>query len=112
MIEEGRDRHCSADACRIGLCVCSAAEWGATMAVDSSRAPRIVQRSSTPVIAALHAGLKLTPDQEKSWSGFEQAYRGLAASRAEAMNGFRNRDRDSDRARRSRSRGRSAPPIS
>jgi zinc resistance-associated protein len=49
-------------------------------------------------LAALHAGLKLTPDQEKSWSGFEQAYRSLAASRAEAMNAFRNRDRDADRA--------------
>jgi LTXXQ motif family protein len=49
-------------------------------------------------LAALHAGLKLTPDQEKSWSGFEQAYRSLAASRAEAVNGFRNRDRDADRA--------------
>jgi zinc resistance-associated protein len=48
-------------------------------------------------LAALHAGLKLTPDQEKSWSGFEQAYRALAASRAEAMNAVRNRDRDSDR---------------
>jgi zinc resistance-associated protein len=49
-------------------------------------------------LAALHAGLKLTPDQEKSWSGFEQSYRALAASRAEAMNAFRNRDRDNDRA--------------
>jgi zinc resistance-associated protein len=45
-------------------------------------------------MAALHAGLKLTPDQEKSWSGFEQGYRALAASRAEAMNTFRDRDRD------------------
>jgi zinc resistance-associated protein len=50
-------------------------------------------------LAALHAGLKLTPDQEKSWSAFEQAYRALAASRAEAVNAFRNRDRDSVRAR-------------
>src|SRR5271168_4109011 len=50
-------------------------------------------------LAALHAGLRLTPDQEKSWSAFEQAYRALAASRAEAVNAFRNRDRDSDRAR-------------
>jgi hypothetical protein len=49
-------------------------------------------------MAALHAGLKLTPDQEKSWPAFEQAYRALAASRAEAMNAFRDRDRDRDRA--------------
>jgi LTXXQ motif family protein len=48
-------------------------------------------------LAGLHAGLKLTADQEKSWPAFEQAYRALAASRAEAMNAFRNRDRD-DRA--------------
>jgi LTXXQ motif family protein len=48
-------------------------------------------------MAALHAGLKLTPDQEKSWSAFEQAYRALAASRAEAMNAFRDRD-NRDRA--------------
>jgi len=45
-------------------------------------------------LAGLHAGLKLTPDQEKSWPAFEQAYRALAASRAEAMNAFRDRDRD------------------
>jgi zinc resistance-associated protein len=49
-------------------------------------------------MAALHAGLKLTPDQEKSWPAFEQAYRALAASRTEAMNAFRDRDRDRDRA--------------
>jgi zinc resistance-associated protein len=48
-------------------------------------------------MAALHAGLKLTPDQEKSWPAFEQAYRALAASRAEAMNAFRDRD-NRDRA--------------
>jgi zinc resistance-associated protein len=48
-------------------------------------------------MAALHAGLKLTPEQEKSWPGYEQAYRALAASRAEAMTAFRdNRDRADD----------------
>lgn len=36
-------------------------------------------------IAALHAGLKLTPDQEKSWPAFEKAYRDLAALRAKHM---------------------------
>ena len=30
-------------------------------------------------VAALHAGLRLSPDQEKSWATFEQAYRELAA---------------------------------
>jgi hypothetical protein len=32
-------------------------------------------------IAALHAGLRLTAEQEKSWPAFEQAYRDLAATR-------------------------------
>jgi hypothetical protein len=33
-------------------------------------------------IAALHAGLRLTPEQDKAWPAFEQAYRDLAALRA------------------------------
>jgi hypothetical protein len=32
-------------------------------------------------IAALHAGLELTPEEEKSWPAFEQAYRDLATTR-------------------------------
>jgi LTXXQ motif family protein len=32
-------------------------------------------------IAALHAGLQLTPEQEKAWPAFEQAYRDLVAAR-------------------------------
>jgi hypothetical protein len=32
-------------------------------------------------IAGLHAGLRLTPEQEKAWPAFEQAYRDLAALR-------------------------------
>jgi zinc resistance-associated protein len=32
-------------------------------------------------IAALHAGLRLTPEQEKAWPAFDQAYRDLAALR-------------------------------
>ena len=46
-------------------------------------------------LAALHAGLKLTPDQEKFWPDFEQAYRELAALRGERLNGTRD---DGDRA--------------
>jgi hypothetical protein len=30
-------------------------------------------------VAALHAGLQLTPEQEKAWPAFEKAYRELAA---------------------------------
>jgi LTXXQ motif family protein len=32
-------------------------------------------------IAALHAGLRLTAEQEQAWPAFEQAYRDLAATR-------------------------------
>jgi zinc resistance-associated protein len=45
-------------------------------------------------IAALRAGLMLTPDQEKNWPAFEQAYRGLAKLRAE----MRSERRDEPRA--------------
>jgi len=44
-------------------------------------------------LAALHAGLRLTSDQEKSWPAFEQAYRELAAQRGERINAIRD-DRD------------------
>jgi len=36
-------------------------------------------------IAAIKAGLQLTPDQEKNWPAFEQAYRELAKVRVERM---------------------------
>jgi zinc resistance-associated protein len=36
-------------------------------------------------VAALHAGLKLTPDQEKLWPPVEQAIRNLAKERQDAM---------------------------
>jgi hypothetical protein len=36
-------------------------------------------------VAALHAGLQLTPEQEKAWPAFEQAYRDLAAARRNAF---------------------------
>jgi zinc resistance-associated protein len=32
-------------------------------------------------VAALHAGLRLTAEQEKAWPAFEQAYRDVAATR-------------------------------
>jgi zinc resistance-associated protein len=38
-------------------------------------------------IAALHAGLRLTPEQEKAWPAFEQASRDLAALRARRLAG-------------------------
>ena len=40
-------------------------------------------------VAALKAGLKLTPAQEKNWPAFEQAYRDLAKARADQMRAFR-----------------------
>ncbi|SRR5260221_8777187 len=40
-------------------------------------------------VAALHAGLRLTPEQEKAWPAFEQAYRDLAATRGDRSAGPR-----------------------
>lgn len=40
-------------------------------------------------VAALHAGLQLTAEQEKAWSPFEQAYRELAATRGNVGVGSR-----------------------
>src|SRR5258708_32553468 len=40
-------------------------------------------------IAALHAGLQLTPEQEKAWPAFERAYRDLAATRGNTVFGAR-----------------------
>ena len=40
-------------------------------------------------VAALHAGLRLTPEQEKAWPAFEQAYRELAATRGNRAFGSR-----------------------
>jgi hypothetical protein len=40
-------------------------------------------------VAALHAGLRLTPDQERAWPAFEQAYRDLAATRGDRTAGPR-----------------------
>jgi zinc resistance-associated protein len=40
-------------------------------------------------IAALKAGLKLTPDQDKNWPAFEQSLRDLAKLRAERIAAFR-----------------------
>ncbi len=40
-------------------------------------------------VAALHAGLRLTPAQEKTWPAFEQAYRDLAATRGNSAFGSR-----------------------
>jgi zinc resistance-associated protein len=40
-------------------------------------------------VAALHAGLRLTPEQEKNWPAFEQAYRNLAKLRTDRVAGNR-----------------------
>jgi hypothetical protein len=40
-------------------------------------------------VAALHAGLRLTADQEKAWPAFEQAWRDLAALRGHRPSGPR-----------------------
>jgi LTXXQ motif family protein len=40
-------------------------------------------------IAGLHAGLRLTPEQAKTWPAFEQAYRDLAATRRDRVEALR-----------------------
>ncbi|TNC08953.1 LTXXQ motif family protein [Methylobacterium terricola] len=45
-------------------------------------------------VAALHAGLKLTPDQEKLWPPVEGAMRNLATLRRDQRAARRGRDRD------------------
>jgi zinc resistance-associated protein len=52
---------------------------------DGPRAPAFSRDNAEAFIdariAALHAGLRLTPDQERMWPAFEQAYRDLAKLR-------------------------------
>jgi LTXXQ motif family protein len=45
-------------------------------------------------LAALHAGLGLTPDQEKSWPAYEQAAREMAKLRLDRIAAFVNSRRD------------------
>jgi hypothetical protein len=47
-------------------------------------------------IAALKAGLRLTPEQEKNWPGFESALRDFAKSRHERMTSRPNEQRPAD----------------
>src|SRR5262252_4664748 len=52
-------------------------------------------------VAGLHAGLQLTPEQEKAWPAFEQAYRDLAATRGDRSVGPRT-EQSPDPAQRAR----------
>lgn len=48
-------------------------------------------------VAALKAGLELTPDQQKNWPAFEQAYRDAAKLRVDRMKArFEQRDENSN----------------
>ena len=57
-------------------------------------------------IAALKAGLKLTPEQEKNWPAVETALRDLAKQRADRIKAFADRMNERREARRS---GNAAP---
>jgi hypothetical protein len=48
-------------------------------------------------LAALHAGLGLSPDQEKNWPAFEQAAREMAKLRLDRISAAVNARRDEDR---------------
>jgi zinc resistance-associated protein len=47
-------------------------------------------------IAAIHAGLKLTPEQEKNWPPVESALRDLAKQRSERFAAYASADRPKD----------------
>ena len=47
-------------------------------------------------IAALKAGLRLTPEQEKNWPPLEQAMRDMAKQRFDRMSAWRNQPRPTD----------------
>jgi zinc resistance-associated protein len=47
-------------------------------------------------IAAIHAGLKLTPEQEKNWPPVESALRELSKQRSERFAAFASADRPKD----------------
>src|SRR5919204_3497090 len=55
-------------------------------------------------LAALKAGLMLTPEQEKNWPAFEQAARDLGKLRMERMSAMRNRGASEDPVERLRQR--------
>lgn len=55
-------------------------------------------------LAALKAGLMLTPEQEKNWPAFEQAARDLAKVRADRMSAMRNAPASEDPVERLRQR--------
>jgi zinc resistance-associated protein len=55
-------------------------------------------------LAALKAGLTLTPEQEKNWPAFEQAARDMAKQRMERINAMRNRGSSEDPVERLRQR--------
>src|SRR6476659_6234725 len=45
----------------------------------------LVLSTTDALVAALKAGLRLTPEQDKNWPAFEQAYRNLAKLRSDRM---------------------------
>src|SRR6516165_10680682 len=55
-------------------------------------------------LAALKAGLVLTPEQEKNWPAFEQAARDLAKARMERISALRNAPANNDPVERLRQR--------
>jgi hypothetical protein len=83
---------------------------GASLALaqQGPREDRGFQRNAEDVaaftdahLAALKAGLKLTPDQEKNWPAVETAIRDLAKQRADRMKSFHDRMAARREARRS-----------
>ena len=69
---------------------------GATSRRAGARARQDITAFGDARIAALHAGLKLTADQEKNWPAVESALRDLAKQRSERFAARASADRPKD----------------
>jgi zinc resistance-associated protein len=71
-------------------------ERGGFFAVHRQLTPKDMRAFADARIAALKAGLTLTPEQEKNWPAFEQAVRELAKLRFERMQAAESAAAESD----------------
>jgi hypothetical protein len=92
-----------AGAAAIAIAGCSSvyAQDRSNTAPTAADAPRSWQPGADDIsaftdarVAALKAGLKLTPAQEKNWPAFEQAYREMAKVRTDQRLAFRQQRQD------------------
>jgi hypothetical protein len=74
--------------------IAGAASIGSAGAQDRARRPELPANQLSDQVdaqtARIRADLRLTPDQEKNWAGFESAMRDIGKSRADRENAQRN----------------------